>query len=354
MNAIDPNAIEFGLDTFGDVQSDLDGNLLPHAQVIRNVVEEAVLADEVGIDVFGIGEHHREDYAVPAPEMLLSNIAARTQNIRLTTSVIVLSSNDPVRLYEQFSTLQALSDGRAEMTLGRGSFTESFPLFGFSMRDYETLFEEKLDLTRRILDADAAGETVTWSGTTRASLENQGIWPPAETPIPTWVAVGGSPESVIRAARQRMPLMLAIIGGAPARFRPYVDLFHQANEQIGNEKLPVGAHFYGFVAETDEEAQEKMYPYWERVQTLVGRDRGWPAPTPDQFYREIHHGAMHLGSVETVAQKTANSIQALGLDRFVFKYSNGPIPHEYSMDAIRLIGEQVIPRVREILTERAK
>ena len=347
------NNIEFGLDTFGDVQSELDGTMVSHAQTIRNVVEEATLADKVGIDVFGIGEHHREDYAVPAPEMLLSNIAARTENIKLTTSVIVLSSNDPVRVFEQFSTLQALSNGRAEMTLGRGSFTESFPLFGYSLRDYETLFEEKLDLTRAILDADAAGEPVTWSGTARAPLENQGIWPPSESPIPTWVAVGGSPESVIRAARQRMPLMLAIIGGAPARFRPYVDLYHRANEQLGNEKMPVGAHFYGFVAETGEEAQEKMYPYWERVQTLVGRDRGWPAPTVAQFHNEITHGAMHLGSVETVAQKTANSIRALGLDRFVFKYSNGPIPHEYSMDSIKLLGEQVIPRVRELLAKDA-
>lgn len=348
-----PTNVEFGLDTFGDVQSDLDGNLLPHGHVIRNVVEEAVLADELGIDVFGIGEHHREDYAIPAPDMVLSNIAARTSTIKLTTSVIVLSSDDPVRIFERFSTLQALSNGRTEMTLGRGSFTESFPLFGYSLRDYEVLFEEKLDLMGKILAADANREPVTWSGNTRAALDNQHIYPHAETPIPAWVAVGGSPESVVRAARHQMPLMLAIIGGPPPRFRPFVDLFHRANEQLGNDPLPVGAHFYGFVAETDEEAQEKMYPYWDQVQRLVGKERGWPAPTHEQFLHEVKHGAMHLGSVETVAQKTAHSIRALGLDRFVFKYSNGPIPHEYSMDSIRLIGEQVIPRVRELLADNA-
>ena len=346
---IDPAQIEFGLDTFGDVQSDLEGNLLPHGQVIRNVVEEAVLAEEVGLDVFGIGEHHREDYAVPAPDMLLANIAARTEKIRLTTSVIVLSSDDPVRVFERFSSLQALSQGRAELTLGRGSFTESFPLFGFNLRDYEVLFEERLDLMARILDADQTGEGVTWSGTTRASLQDQKLYPPTETPLRAWVAVGGSPESVVRAARHRMPLMLAIIGGAPRRFRPFVDLYERANEQLGHDPLPVGAHFYGFVADSDEEAREKMYPYWDAVQRLVGKDRGWPAPTKHQFLHEIDRGAMHLGSVETVAQKTARSIRQLGLNRFVFKYSNGPIPHEYSMDSIRLIGEQVIPRVREIL-----
>ncbi len=348
---IDPNAIEFGLDTFGDVQSDTDGNLLPHGQVIRNVVDEAVLADEVGIDVFGIGEHHREDYAVPSPDMLLANIAARTDNIKLTTSVIVLSSDDPVRVFERFSSLQALSNGRAELTLGRGSFTESFPLFGYDLRDYEALFEEKLDLMAHILEADRTGGSVTWSGSTRAGLKDQKLYPPTETPLKAWVAVGGSPESVVRAARHKMPLMLAIIGGAPRRFRPFVDLYERANEQLGNERLPVGAHFYGFVAETDEEAQEKMYPYWDAVQRLVGKDRGWPAPTKHKFLHEVDRGAMHLGSVETVAQKTARSIRQLGLDRFVFKYSNGPIPHEYSMESIRLIGEQVIPRVREILAE---
>lgn len=341
--------VEFGLDTFGDVQSDLDGNLLPHGQVIRNTVAEAVLADEVGFDVFGIGEHHREDYAVPSPDMLLSAIAVQTENIHLTTSVIVLSSDDPVRIFERFSTLQAISNGRAEIGLGRGSFIESFPLFGYSMQDYSALFEEKLDLMRELLQTNS--DPVTWSGTTRAALENQRVFPTLEKPIPAWVAVGGSPESVVRAAKQDMNLMLAIIDGEPVRFRPFADLFHQANAQLGRDRKPVGAHFHGFVAKTDEEAQERMWPYWACVQELVGKDRGWPAPTKSRFLREITHGAMHLGSPETVAQKTAKSIKDLGLDRFVFKYSNGPIPHEYAMESIQLMGEQVIPRVREILAE---
>ena len=349
---VDPSTLEFGLDTFGDVQASPDtGELLPHAQVIRNTVEEAVLADEVGVDVFGIGEHHREDYAVPSPDMLLATIAGRTKNIKLTTSVIVLSSDDPVRVFERFSSLQALSNGRAEITLGRGSFIESFPLFGFDLKDYEALFEEKLDLFRTILDADAAGEPVTWSGTTRAPVEGLKVYPPLEEKLKTWVAVGGSPESVVRAARNRFPLMLAIIGGAPARFKPFVDLYHRANEQLGNPTAPVGVHSYGFIAETDEIAQERLYPYWEKVQRQIGSERGWPAPTPTQFIQEIQHGAMHVGSPETVAQKIARTVTQLGLDRFALKYSNGPVPHEYSMETIRLYGEQVIPRVREILAE---
>lgn len=349
MAMFNPADIEFGLDTFGDLQGALDGEFLSHAQTIRNTVDEAVLADSVGLDVFGVGEHHREDYAIPSPDMVLANIAARTERIKLTTSVIVLSSDDPVRVFERFSTLQALSKGRAEMTLGRGSFTESFPLFGYDLRDYETLFEEKLDLMRQILDADQAGETVTWSGRTRASLQDQKIWPPTETPIPTWVAVGGSPESVVRTARHQMPLMLAIIGGAAARFRPYVDLFHRANEQLGNEQAPAGIHSPGMVAATDKEAQENLYPYWERSQRLVGIDRGWPAPTTAQFTQEVNHGSLYVGSPETVATKVASTIRTLGLSRFVLKYSNGPIPHELSMESIRLFGEEVAPRVREIL-----
>lgn len=343
--------VEFGLDTFGDLQADASGNLLTHAQTIRNVVEEAVLADELGFDVFGIGEHHREDYAVPAPDMLLAAIASQTANIHLTTSVIVLSSDDPVRVFERFSTLQALSNGRVEMQLGRGSFTESFPLFGYDLRDYEVLFEEKLDLLRTLLDADRTKEPFFWSGTTRAPLIDASVYPPTEQPLPTWVAVGGSPESVVRAARQRMKLMLAIIGGAPARFKPFVDLYHRANEELGQPRNTVGAHFHGFVAQTDEEAAERMYPHWHRSRTLVGRDRGWPEPTPEQFVNEVRHGAMHLGSPETVARKTAASIRELGLDRFVYKYSSGTLPHEYAMESIQLIGERVIPRVRELLEE---
>lgn len=343
--------VEVGLVTSGDLQADTDRNVLTHAQSIHNVVEEAVLADEVGFDVFGIGEHHREDYAVSAPDMLLAAIASRTDNNHLTTIVIALSSDDPVRIFQRFSTLQAISNGLAEMQLGRGSFTESLPLFGYDLRDYEALFEEKLDLVRTLLDADASRDPFSWSGTTRASLELASVYPRTDQPLLTWVAVGGSPESVVRAARQRMKLMLAITGGAPVRFKPFVDLFHQANEQLGQPRNSVGAHVHGFVAKTDEEAAERMYPHWHRSRTLIGRDRGWPDPTPEQFYNEIRHGALHLGSPETVAQKTARTIRELGLDRLVFKYSNGTLPHEYSLESIRLMGEQVIPRVRELLEE---
>lgn len=341
--------IQFGLDTFGDVTRSLDNEPLPFDQVIRNIVAEGELADQVGVDVFGVGEHHRDDYAVSAPDIVLTAIAAKTTDIRLTTSVIVLSSDDPVRIFERFSTLQAISDGRAEMTLGRGSFIESFPLFGYDLQDYEVLFEEKLDLMRTILVADRAGEPVTWSGTTRAGLDNHRLFPPASQPLTAWVAVGGSPESVVRAARHRMPLMLAIIGGAARRFRPFVDLYKRANEELGQPQLPIGIHSPGLIAETDEQAQERLYFHWMAMQRRIGAERGWPAPTKDQFTREINHGSLYVGSPDTIAAKIADTVTALDLDRFTLKYSNGPVPHEHALDTIRLYGEEVIPRVRRIL-----
>lgn len=349
----DPAAVEFGLDTFGDVQSDVrTGELISPARTIANVVEEAKLADSLGIGVFGIGEHHRADYAVSAPDMLLAAIAGQTETIRLTTSVIVLSSDDPVRIFERFSTLQALSRGRAEITVGRGSFIESFPLFGYSLDDYAQLFEEKLDLLAALLAADAAGEPVTWeAGRMRAGIDNLRMHPPLETPLPAWVAVGGSPESVVRAARYRMPLMLAIIGGAPDRFKPFVDLFHRTNRELGNPDLPVGVHSYGLVADSDAEAQEILYPHWEKAVGQIGSERGWSRPTPTQFMQEIRYGAMHVGSPDTVAQKIARTVSRLGLNRFTMKYSNGPIPHEHLTDSIRLYGEEVIPRVRRLLAK---
>jgi alkanesulfonate monooxygenase SsuD/methylene tetrahydromethanopterin reductase-like flavin-dependent oxidoreductase (luciferase family) len=222
--------LELGLDTFGDVTVDAEGNRLPYAQVIRNVVEQGVLADSLGVDVFGIGEHHRDDFAVSSPEMLLAAIAARTERIKLSTAVTVLSSDDPVRVFERFSTLHAISNGRAEITIGRGSFTESFPLFGFDLHDYEVLFEEKIDLLAELLKE----QPVTWQGTTRAPLVDADVFPKTEGgPIRTWVGVGGSPESVVRAARYGFPLALAIIGGDPARFAPYVELYHRALAQLG-------------------------------------------------------------------------------------------------------------------------
>ncbi len=234
--------LELGLDTFGDITTGHDGHPLPHAQVIRNVVDEAVLADDLGIDFIGVGEHHRADFAVSAPEVLLAAIAGRTKRIRLGSAVTVLSSDDPIRVFQRFSTLDAASNGRAEVILGRGSFTESFPLFGFELSDYERLFEEKLDLFAALLQQ----KPVTWQGTTRPPLANQSVFPPVESGrLKTWIGVGGSPESVVRAARYDMPLMLAIIGGEPTRFKPYVDLYHRAFEQLGKPALPIGVHLTG-------------------------------------------------------------------------------------------------------------
>ncbi len=340
--------VQFGLDTFGDVTVDLDGQRVHDAVAIRQVVEQAVLADQVGVDFFGVGEHHRDDFAVSAPELVLAAIAARTERIRLGTAVTVLSSDDPVRVYEKFATLDALSNGRAEIIAGRGSFTESFPLFGFDLAQYEVLFEEKLDLLTHLLDE---GE-VSWKGTTRAPLIHQSVYPKTESGrIRTWVGVGGSPESVVRAARHALPLTLAIIGGAPERFAPYVDLFHRAVAQFGHEPLPVAVHSPGFIAATDQEAADLYYPHHKVMADRIGAERGWPPTSRARFDAELVDGALHLGSPETVARKIAHTVRTLGIQRFDLKYSAGTLPHEHMMTAIELYGREVIPRVRELLAD---
>ncbi|MEU8614920.1 LLM class flavin-dependent oxidoreductase [Actinoplanes sp. NPDC048791] len=338
--------VEFGLDTFGDVTVGPDGEPLPYAQVIRNVVEQAVLADEVGVDAFGLGEHHRDDFAVSAPEIVLAAIASRTRRIRLGTAVTVLSSDDPVRVYERFATLDAVSNGRAEITLGRGSFTESFPLFGYDLNDYDRLFAEKADLMAELLHEEA----VTWAGTVRPPLDGQQVYPKtAAGRIPTWVGVGGSPESVVRAARYGFPLVLAIIGGDPARFAPYVELYHRALDQYEREPLPIAVHAPGFVAATDEEAVETLWPHARASITRIGAERGWPPLTRERFEADIAEGAWHVGSPETVARKIARTVGVLEVQRFDLKYSAGTLPHEDMMTAIHLYGTEVIPRVRELL-----
>ena len=342
-------ALEFGLDTFGDVTMDANGERLSHAQVIRNVVEQGVLADRLGVDAFGVGEHHRPDFAISAPEVVLAAVASRTERIRLGTAVTVLSSDDPVRVFERFATLDAVSGGRAEITLGRGSFTESFPLFGFDLNDYDQLFSEKVDLMARLLTEDA----VTWEGSVRAALHNQHVYPKTEGGhIPTWVGVGGSPESVVRAARYGFPLVLAIIGGSPARFAPYVELYRRALDQLGQDRLPVAVHSPGFIAATDDEAIQVLWPHYQVILTRIGRERGWPPITRQQFESEIAHGALHVGSPETVARKIARTVQALKVDRFDLKYSSGTLPHERLMTTVELHGRQVIPRVRELLASQ--
>jgi probable LLM family oxidoreductase len=345
-------SVELGLDTFGDVTVDEDGRARTHAQVIRDVVAQGVLADEVGVDFLGVGEHHRDDFAVSAPDVVLAGIAGQTRRIRLGSAVTVLSSDDPVRVFERFSTLDALSQGRAEVILGRGSFVESFPLFGFDLAEYELLFEEKLDLFVRLL----AEQPVTWSGRTRPPLQDQQVFPPTESgSLTTWVGVGGSPESVLRTARHGLPLMLAIIGGDPARFAPFADLYRRALTEYGHEARPIGAHSPGHIAATDEEAREQLYPHFKANRDRIGAERGWGPLTRAGFDREAGpHGSLYVGSPETVARKIARTVATLGLDRFDLKYSNGPMPTAQLLRSIELYGTEVIPRARELLAESAQ
>lgn len=336
--------VEFGVDTFGGVTSDAEGNPQPHAQVIRDIVEEAVRADEVGLDFFGVGEHHREDFAVSSPEMVLAAIASRTEHIRLGSAVTVLSSDDPVRVFERFATLDAVSKGRAEIVAGRGSFTESFPLFGFDLAQYELLFEERLALLAELLKE----EPVTWAGETRAPLNNQLVYPKTEKGLTAWVGVGGSPESVVRTARYGFGLFLAIIGGPSDRFAPYVDLFERAQDQFGVERKPVAVHSPGFVAETDEEARNAVFEGWREMRTRIGRERGWPPPNPGDFEREVGGGALYVGSPETVARKVAATVKALGVDRFDLKYDQ-KVRHDQLLSSIDLYGSKVVPLVKDML-----
>lgn len=338
--------LEMGLDTFGDVTADASGQLLPHAQVIRDVIEEAVLADGIGIDFIGLGEHHRADFAISAPETVLAAIAGQTRRIRLGTAVTVLSSDDPIRVFQRFATLDAASNGRAEVILGRGSFTESFPLFGFALDQYERLFQEKLDLFVEVLKQ----EPVTWEGSIRPPLANQRVFPPIEHGrLKTWIGVGGTPESVVRAAYYQLPLMLAIIGGDPQRFAPYVDLYRRTHEQRKTPMQPVGVHSPGYVAATDAQAREEFWLHYKGMRDRIGAERGWPPMEKAEFEREIEHGSLYLGSPETVARKIAATVKALGVSRFDLKYSAGTLPHANLMTCIELYGREVMPRVRELL-----
>jgi probable LLM family oxidoreductase len=280
--------------------------------------------------------------------MVLAAIAGQTSRIRLGSAVTVLSSDDPVRVFQRFATLDAASNGRAEVILGRGSFTESFPLFGFELSQYEQLFEEKLDLFAEVLKE----QPINWSGQLRPPLVNQSVYPTTDSgSIPTWIGVGGSPESVVRAARYGMPLLLAIIGGDPERFKPYVDLYHRALTQLEMPDLPIGVHSPGHVADTDEQAREQLWPDYKIMRDRIGAERGWGPMGRAEYDSEIESGSLYVGSPETVARKIARTAKALGIARFDLKYSAGPLPHETLMHSIELYGSQVIPRVRELLAD---
>ncbi|WP_328650168.1 LLM class flavin-dependent oxidoreductase [Micromonospora sp. NBC_00330] len=336
----------FGLDTFGDVPEDDNGKLVSHAAAIRQVVDEAVLADQLGVDVIALGEHHRPEYSVSTPETVLAGIATRTSRIRLASGVTVLSSDDPVRVFQRFATVDALSNGRAEVILGRGSFTESFPLFGYDLRDYDTLFEEKIELFVKLLDE----KPVTWSGTLRAPLENADVFPKTESGhLDTWVGVGGSPQSVVRTAQYGLPLMLAIIGGAPERFAPYIDLYRRAADQLGTTAHPVGMHSPGFIADTDEQAKEIYWPHYRIMRDRIGKLRGWPPIRRQEFDSEVENGSLYIGSPETVARRMARAIRSLGVGRFDLIYSAGAQPASARMRAVELYGSKVIPMVRDLL-----
>jgi probable LLM family oxidoreductase len=344
--AMSQREYELGLDSFLAVTAGENGQPIPGDQVVRNAVAEGVLAEQVGIDSFNIGEHYRDDMMDSAAHVVLAAIAGRTERVRLGTAVTVLSTQDPVRLYQNFATLDAVSEGRAQLILGRGSAVESFPLFGYDLRDYETLFEEKLALFVELL----RGGPVTWQGEFRAPLDGVVLTPPLPPGhLPTWVGSGGSPESVLRAARYDLPLMLAVIGGRPERFRPLVDLYRRALAAQGSPQLPVGLHTLAYVARTDSEAVETQWPHWLETFERASRERGWRRPTRAQFEAEIEHGAFFVGSPETVANRLAKAMRALDVERLGVHYAIGKVPYDERADSIRLLGTEVFPRLRELL-----
>lgn len=346
--------MELGIFTFAETALDpSSGRQLGAGARIRDLLEEIELADQVGLDVFGIGEHHRPDYAVSAPAIVLAAGAARTQNIRLTSAVSVLSSDDPVRVFQDFALLDLISGGRAEIMAGRGSFTESFPLFGQDLADYHELFAEKLDLLLRLRE----GERVTWQGKHRASIDNRGVYPrPIQDPIPIWIATGGTPNSVIRAGQLGLPMALAIIGGAPERFRPLVDLYREAGEAAGHpaSKLAVSINSHGFLADTREAAAEAAFPPFSEVMTRIGMERGWPPYTRQRFDAERElDGALFVGSPDEIVEKVLAQYELFHHQRFLLQVTVGPMTHAVVMRAIELFGTQVAPVVRKEIKTRA-
>ena len=345
--------MEIGLYTFAETAHDAGAGWgAGAARRLRDLLEEIELADQVGLDVFGVGEHHRPDYAVSAPAVVLAAAAGRTKRIRLTSAVTVLSSDDPVRVFQDFATLDLLSGGRAEIMAGRGSFIESFPLFGYDLDDYASLFEENLGLLLKIRE----NERVTWSGGHRAPLAGQGVYPrPLQDPLPVWIAVGGTPQSVVRAGTLGLPLALAIIGGEPERFGPLVELYREAGRRAGHDPatLKVGINSHAFLADTSREAADAFYPSYAEVMTRIGRERGWPPTTRAQFdASRSPRGALLVGSPQEVIDKILFEHQIFHHDRFLAQLTVGVMPHDKVMRAIELLGTVVAPAVREAVARR--
>lgn len=339
--------MEIGVSSFVETWPDVDtGEVMSHAQRLREVVEEIVLADQVGLDVYGVGEHHRKDYAASSPAVVLAAAASQTKWIRLTSAVTVLSSADPVRVFQDFATLDAISNGRAEIMAGRGSFIESFPLFGYDLNHYDELFEEKLELLLRIRES----EKVTWQGKHRPAIHNLGVYPrPVQNPLPVWIGSGGNSESVVRAGLLGLPLVLAIIGGSPRQFAPLVKLYKEAAAHAGHDvsKLPIGSHSHGFIAEDTETAADKFFPSTQASMNVLGRERGWGYYDRSTFdAARSFEGALYVGDPETVAQKIIHLRKHVGITRFMLHVPVGTMPHDEVMRAIELLGTEVAPRVR--------
>lgn len=345
---VGPGKVLLGLNTFGDVGVYPDGHPVPHAQVLRQLLEQVELADDVGLHAFGVGEHHRRDFAVSAPEVFLAAAAARTKHIRLGSAVTVLSSDDPVRVFQRFSTVDAISEGRAEVMLGRGSFIESFPLFGLDLADYEVLFEEKLEL----FDKVRTQKPVHWDGRTRPPLSGLSVYPPLEHHLlPAWIGVGGTPESVMRCAEYGYPIIFAIIGGQPRSFAPLINLYREAMGKYGHPMQQIATHSPGHIADTDEAAREELFPHWLAQRNRIGAERGWGPANRAEFDAMCGpEGALYVGSPETVARKIVLLKRNLGVDRFDLKYGNGTLPHAAMMRCIELFGTVVAPRVAELLS----
>lgn len=350
-----PPPFEIGIYSFVERTPDpRTGNILTPVERIRNLLEEIELADQVGLDVFGLGEHHREEYVSSSPEVILAAAAARTRRIRLSSAVTVLSSDDPVRVFQRFASLDLISNGRAEIMAGRGSFIESFPLFGYDLHDYDTLFTEKLDLLLKIRES----ERVTWQGRHRAAIDNLGVYPrPIQNPLPVWVGVGGTPESVVRAASRGLPMALAIIGGMPERFAPLIHLYRQsaAEHNYDPMSLPVSINSHGFIADTRQQAIEESFPAVQMVMNKIGRERGWPPMRREQYEASAElRGANFVGSPDDIIEKILFQHSIFNHQRFLLQLSVGTIPHDKLMRAIELLGTKVAPVVREEIARRVQ